>query len=110
MYRQLWLPAPCLGNQRLTFSVESESLVIKDTNRIIGKWNDWTDGLSEMVIHDVPIRSGQYLLLSKEKIREFSQLTNSNFCWFCRLNVYYKESSYGDYKLLKNYQTFGNFK
>ena len=110
MYRNIWLPAPCLGDPQVSFSAEKNSLIIRDHNRIIGKWNDWTDGLSEKYFDKVPPRTGQYLLMSKDIIEEFAHRTNSTFCWLCRLNIYYKENSYGDYKLMTDHRSFGQSK
>ena len=110
MYRNIWLPAPRLGDSQVSFSAEKNSLIIRDHNRIIGKWNDWTDGLSEKYFDKVPPRTGQYLLMSKDIIEEFAHRTNSTFCWLCRLNIYYKENSYDDYKLMTDHRSFGQSK
>jgi hypothetical protein len=110
MHRKIWLPAPCLGDPLVSFLAEENSLIIRDHNQIIGKWNDWTDGISEKYFDEIPPRSGQYLLLSKDVIEEFTHLTNSTFCWLCRLNIYYKKNSYDDYKLMTDYRAFGESK
>lgn len=110
MYRNIWLPAPCLGNPDVSFSAGKNSLIIRDKNRVVGKWNDWTDGLSEKYFDEVPPRSGQYLVMSKDLVEEFANLTNSTFCWLCQLNIYYKEKSYDDYKLLTDHRAFGQSK
>lgn len=110
MFRNIWLPSPCMGVPQVSFSAEKNSLIIRDHNRIIGKWNDWTDGLSEKYFSNVPPRTGQYLLMPKNIIEEFSHRTNSTFCWLCRLNIYYKENSYDDYKLMTDHRSFGQSK
>jgi hypothetical protein len=110
MYRKIWLPVPCLCDPLVSFLAEENSLIIRDHNQIIGKWNDRTDGISEKYFDEIPPRSGQYLLLSKDVFEEFTPLTNSTFCWLCRLCIYYKENSYQDYKVMKDYRSFGESK
>jgi len=107
MNRSVWLPAPSFMNKHGYFSVGDGSIVISEESQIIGRWNDWTDGLSEKVFDEAPVRSGQYMFLSSEMVNRFSQVTHSSFCWLCRLNIHYKEGSFGDYKLMKAYKSFG---
>lgn len=106
MYRKIWLPVFGSENQYFSFSVEKNSVEIRNQNQIISKWNDWTDGINEKVIDGVPIRTGQYCMLSKSNVREFCQDTNSSFCWLCKLNVYSKDKSY-NYKSMNDYRAFG---
>jgi hypothetical protein len=87
--RRIWLPMPILGKAPLTFNVSDNSVTVRDgSGNVIGKWNDWTDGLSEKIIDGLPPSTGQFLFQNRQRILEFAEINNAAFCWVCRLNIY----------------------
>lgn len=107
MYRNIWLPSPFLSDTEITFGYEDEALFAKSYNKIIGKWNDWTDALGEKMIDSIPPATGQQLLLSRKVVEQFTVETNSYFCWICRLTCYYRENTHSSYKEYTDYRVFG---
>jgi hypothetical protein len=107
MYRSLWMPAPYIGDSSITFGVEDGSLTFKDGEEIIGRWNDWTDGMSERIVEEVPPATGQYLQIRRSKLEQFAQATGSVFCWVCRLTGWHREHRYETYKAFTDYREFG---
>jgi hypothetical protein len=107
MYRNIWLPSPFLSDSEITFGHESEGLVAKSNNKIIGKWNDWTDALGEKMFDNIPPATGQQLFLSRKVVEQFTVETTSHFCWICRLTYYYRENTYSSYKEFTDYRVFG---
>jgi len=107
IYRGVWLPSPFLCSKRLTFQCSDEALIIRDGEEIIGKWNDWTDGLREKVSADLNPSTGQYLLLQREKVEAFASETKSVFCWICRLAGHHREYDYQPYKHFADHRLYG---
>lgn len=108
MYRSLWLPAPYITNSVMSFGVEGNSLVIRDSKAVIGRWNDWTDRLSERITEEIPPATGQYLQISRAKLEQFTQDTGSVFCWVCRLTGWHREHRYDAHKSFVDYRDYGS--
>jgi len=107
MYRGIWLPAPFLGYNPLSFRCSDTALIIDDGKEIIGKWMDWTDGLREKQTANLSLATGQYLILRRQIVEAFVQEHNLTFCWVCRLIHYHRENNYELYKKFVDYRQFG---
>jgi hypothetical protein len=104
--RRIWLPTPFLGETPLTFDVSDNSVNVRDgSGEVIGKWNDWTDGLSEKMVDGLPLSTGQFLLQNRQRILDFAEINNAAFCWVCRLNVYQHTNRWDR---ITNYREFGS--
>lgn len=107
IYRDIWLPAPFLSSNQLTFQCSDDALIIRDGEEIIGRWTDWTDGLREKMTANLPPSTGHYLLVRRQKIEEFAAETNSVLCWICRLTGYHREYNYQPYKHFLDHHQYG---
>lgn len=105
--RRLWLPTPCLGRSSLQFGYADGSVAVRDDVGIIACWNDWTEGLGELLADGLPFTTGQYLLVRRQVVEEFAAATGSTFCWVCRTSVYHREHSYDDYQRFTDHRALG---
>ena len=109
-----WLPAPVLlpsptGNERITFGCESigngesesthaRAIVVRVGERVLGHCLDWTDGLRETTVGNLPSLTGQRLLVPKSIVKDFEEQSESTLCWLCRVTGYVRESGYELFK------------
>ena len=107
LQRSIWLPSSALGNPPISFSFKEDCIRIDDSNQMISKWNDWTDGIAETQYDYIPRGSGQYLLIKRSILEDFYKLTDFVFCWVCRLNVFYREQDFVPYKQFSDFRYFG---
>ena len=107
MYRDVWLPSPFLIEDEYEFECTEDGLIAASTGEVMARWRDWTDGVSETTIDDVPPPGGQALLISREVIDDFADRTNSRFAWICTLTSYYRKHSYEKYEEFKDHREYG---
>lgn len=120
-----WLPAPCLlpqptGQNRITFGCESlettgtslkkgdmNCLIVRVGDTELGNWLDWTDGLRETTVGDLPSLTGQRLLVPRAIIEDFEKESESTFCWLCRITGYVRNSGYDIFKTWSESRVLG---
>ena len=107
MQRRVWLPAPYLASRRLDFHCNTNSIDVNENGEVIANWFDWVDGLTERHHIDLPMSTGQCLLVRREKIEEFAKSTGSSFCWVCRITGYHRKDNYESYKQVRDHREFG---
>ena len=105
--RGIWLPAPYLSKSQLTIACELSSIVIRNNDGEIGQWLDWTDGLEETKLKDIPSKSGQMLQVHSTIIEEFAQQNTMDFCWLCQLTSYYREYKSQEFTSFQEQRLFG---
>ena len=105
--RGIWLPAPYLSKSQLTIACERTSIVIRNNDGEIGQWLDWTDGLEETKLKDIPSKSGQMLQVHSTIIEEFAQQNTMDFCWLCQLTSYYREHKSQEFTSFQEQRLFG---
>jgi hypothetical protein len=88
----IWLPAPHLSGSPLKVICQTDAIVAQNDTGEIGRWRDWGDGLSEVVVEGLPSKSGQVLHISRNIIEQFARQKEIVFCWLCQLTRYSKES------------------
>ena len=104
----IWLPTSILGDQPLSFKVDNNGLMVCDGDKVIGKWNDWCNGLSEKAHTSLPLQTGQFLVAQRDRIDKLAEKNKAAFCWVCQLTVYHRKESYlSDYQQFSSYQLFG---
>ena len=108
IYRGIWLPAPFLSCNPLTFRCSDDALIADDGEKIIGKWTDWTKGLREKITANLSPATGQHLLVQRENIETFAEESNLVFCWVCRLTGYHRKYDYEPYEQFVEYRQFGS--
>lgn len=74
---------------------------------VVGQWDDWTDGLTEEVIDEVPPRSGEVLRASRSVIETLAAATGTTFCWICRLTAFHQRATYEEHKAVHLNEAFG---
>lgn len=107
MYRSIWVPAPFLTSNSLTFRCSENSLIICDKEEIIAKWTDWTDSLREKTTANLPPSTGYSLLVQRTRIETFAEESHSVFCWVCRLTGYHRENDFQPYVSFVDYHQYG---
>lgn len=108
MRRGIWLPSPALVKEQLTFGREDDWIVSRDEqNRVLGYWGDWTDGVSEKVIDELPPATGHSLLIPRSVVDQFAAATGSTFCWVCRLTGYTRQHTYEAFKSYSTWRILG---
>lgn len=107
MFRNIWLPAPWIRKATLTFGYSDDAITIRDGEEVVGTWCDWTDGLSEHLVDEVPPSSGQFLLVPRHVIDSLTEATESTYCWICSLTTYSREQPYEAYQSFTDSRVFG---
>jgi len=107
MHRRVWLPAPYLAATRLDFHCNTNNIDVHDNGKLVANWFDWVDGLTERHHIDLPMSTGQCLLVRREIIEEFAESTDSSFCWVCRVTGYHRKDNYESYKQVRDHREFG---
>jgi hypothetical protein len=106
-FRGLQAPSACLTTDGYRMAFRPETIEFSNGNQVIGRWSDWTDGLSERQKGDLPPASGHVLLVNREAIREFAAEFGANFCWLVRVHVWFRKNSYDDYEEMHVDRAYG---
>lgn len=99
-YRDIWAPAAFLGDSPLELQVTDIEIVVKDGKNVIARWTDWTDGLREQQLANLPPATGQCLLVKRDLINSFSASSRSRFCWVWRMTGYHRQHDYQEFETL----------
>lgn len=106
--RQMWMPSPGLLEVPITAVFTDDALSFWTDDELIGRWRDWTDGVTEERLIEFPSQSGEYLVVSPDIIDALCRTTSSNFCWLCKLTRFYRESEITNtYKSYVDFKIFG---
>jgi hypothetical protein len=95
-FRGLHAPAPCLGENDFELVCTPSSIEFVEDGRVLGRWSDWTDGLTERMKEGLSPPTGQTLLVRRDVIQQFAEQHNAAFCWLVRMSVRYLKNSYDD--------------
>ncbi len=106
-FRSIWLPAPWIRESTLTFGYTDGAINIRDGDDVVGRWCDWTDGLDEHLVDDVPPSSGEFLSMPRHIIDSVAETTESVYCWICSLTTYSREQPYEAYQSFTDSRVFG---
>lgn len=106
-YRGVQLPASFLGSDRLSFRCESDSIMLFDGTTQIGSWRDWTDGITEEFVNNVPDPHGWVLQVSSDLIDRFAHQSRSTLGWICELRVLHREHQHEAFHEFSTYQLHG---
>lgn len=105
--RAVRLPAPFLFNGAMTFRCGKDAIEISDPVGVKARLWDWTDGLSEKLLANLPPRSGYALTADTSIVRGFAQETAMTFVWVCRLSGYHRQYGYGKFEKVVFFRNFG---
>jgi len=107
-YRDVWTIATYFNPHNWKLQCSELQMTISVGEEVVGKWNDWTNGLKEKLTANLPPASGQCLQIDRKIIEEFAKKTNSTFCWVCSLTGYYRKYEYGSFEIFSDYRQFGS--
>ena len=106
-YHGIQLPAPFLVSEKLSFRCEPDSIRVFEGDAQIGTWQDWTDGVTEEFVSDVPHSSRLALVTSWDLVDKFSRLSRSTFGWICELKIFHRKHEYENIRELSTYHLYG---
>lgn len=103
----MYFPSPCLSAAPLTIEATTDAVDLKEGDATIGRWVDWTDGVGELLLRNLPPRSGQVLYLKRDAVDAFSKQHGFVLCWVCRIMSFSRKHGTGDFDQSDSYQLFG---
>lgn len=106
-YRGVQLPAPFLASEKFSFRCEPDSIKIFDGAAQIGSWQDWTDGVTEEFVNDVPHPHGWALEASWDLVDKFARQSRSTLSWICEVKVLHREHEHENFREFSIYQLHG---
>jgi hypothetical protein len=107
-WREIQLPAPYLLSPGATFGATEDRIEIVDPKLgLVARWSDWTDGLSEKLVDDLPPSTGCALAVERDVIEEFEQRYRSRFCWVSTLTTFTRSSTHDPYDSFRDSRIFG---
>ena len=108
MQQGLSLPAKGLVDEAIDLEVGDKSVIQRGVSgHAYGRWWDWTDGVREELVDNVPPRTGQVLSLDAATVEQVEEATQSTFCWVCRLTMFDQPRSYGAHRESRMYRLLG---
>jgi hypothetical protein len=108
MWSDVYVLCPELLKSRGQFACTDAGIIFQDASgSLSGRWDDWTDGLAEEVIDDVPPRAGQVLRASRSIVEAIATATGTTFCWICRLTAYHQRVTYEEHEAVQLHEVFG---
>lgn len=93
----IYLPVPHLLQATVVGEFQ-HSLVLRDGENIVARWNDWTDGLREQQTANLPPAAGQWLYIRRRALLGLVEQTGLQFGWVARVTRFYREHSYEDFR------------
>lgn len=106
LFRGISFPVPYVISEPVKFECNSEAIDLHEGQILIAKWLDWTDGLNEKTIANLPPSTGNTLLLKRSVIDRFEKETNTEFCWGCNITSFNRETHYGRYAEKHDYKIY----
>lgn len=106
-YRGIQLPAPFLASEKVSFRCEQDSIIVFDGDTEIGTWQDWTDGVTEEFVNDLPHPHGWALCTPWDLVDKFSRLSHSTFSWICEVKGFHREQEHEKFREFSTYQLYG---
>lgn len=103
----LCFPSPCLATRPIKIETTADAVNLEGDDVIIGRWVDWTDGVTEQLTRNLPPRCGQVLYLRRETVDAFAKEHACVLCWVCRVTSYSRQYGAGDFKASDTFQLFG---
>ena len=108
MRRDVRVPSPVYSLSDLDVAGDETGIVATDaTGQVIGRWIDWTHGLCEKRVAELPTCTGEALTMNRSVIQQFAGETSSNFCWVVKLNGFAREDTFRDYQNFTEFRIFG---
>ena len=108
MRRDVRIPSPVYSLSDLDIGGDETGVVVTDANgQVIARWTDWTHGLREKRVAELPTNTGEMLTMSRSVVQQFAEETSSNFCWVVRLNGFARKDTLREYQNFAEFRIFG---
>jgi hypothetical protein len=106
-YRGIQFPAPFLTSKDISFDCEPDAIRLFEGANQIGTWQDWTDGVTEEFINDLPYPHGWMLLVRSDLVDKFSHLSHSTLCWICEVKMFHRKHEYENFNKFSTHHLYG---
>ena len=87
--------------------VANNALVTRHQGKVIGRWLDWTDGVTEYGTPEAPARSGEMLLLNRAWLDALAKHYRGQLVWGCRIVAFVVNERQETVEELAFCRTFG---
>ncbi|GBE29052.1 hypothetical protein BMS3Bbin04_00059 [bacterium BMS3Bbin04] len=98
---------PQLAESTVQIDVQQDQIIYKVEDSALAQWYDWTEGLEDKQIADMPFRHGSVLTLNRDVIDKFVEQHHAKLCWICELKWFTREHSYENPKIESVYFIVG---
>lgn len=68
--------------------VAANALLTRHQGKVVGRWLDWTDGVTEYGTQQAPTRSGEMLLVSRTWFEALAAHYRGHLVWGCRITAF----------------------
>lgn len=95
------------SQKKCNVEASGDSLLTKHQGKVIARWIDWADGLTEYTTQHAPQRSGEVLLANRRWFDELSKHYEGHLVWGCRITVCAMDGRHETVEALSICKTFG---
>jgi len=91
LWKRPLMPAPWFAHGPCDVRCSHGFLATHSDGKIVGRWGDWTDGLTERHMEGIPLNAGQMLLMPRTLVAELAANESATLCWACRLTSHTRQ-------------------
>jgi len=103
--RLIHFPSVYLIESPMKYSCLADGIHFTEQLKLIAKWNDWVDGITERRDSNLSLRTGNKLEISKTKLESLQGENQFNYGWVCQITEYNKKN-YLTYDLTRYYKKY----
>jgi hypothetical protein len=74
--------------KKCNVEVRENAILTTHQEKVIGRWIDWTDGLTEHTTQHAPQRSGEVFLVNRRWFEELCKYYQGHLVWGCEITVF----------------------
>ena len=74
--------------KRTEVEVAENALLTRHQGKVVGRWLDWTDGITEYGTQQAPTRSGEMLLVNRNWFEAVAGHYRGQLVWGCRITAF----------------------
>ena len=105
---RVWAPASEVLTEPLTIEPSEDALEFKSSGAPVARWQDWAHEFKEILEANLPPSAGQVLFMKRDLVLKSAAEQASSFCWFCKMTIYHRQSSWGQFEKIESFRTFGD--
>jgi len=95
------------SHKKCNVEVRDGALLTIHQGKAIGRWIDWTDGLTEHTLQNAPQRSGEIFLVNRRWFEELCNHYQGHLVWGCEITVFEFADRRNAPRSLSVFKTFG---